>query len=64
MGEAYNTGYEAARHGEPFDANPYPDDGSWDSEQWDQGWADAIKFVKMQRIDHHHFLPLTEKNHD
>ena len=43
MMEAYNTGYEAAKQGEPSSANPYPD-RSWDSEQWAEGWADAMEW--------------------
>ena len=44
--EAYNTGYEAARHGEPLSDKPYPE-GSWDSEQWDEGWADAMEWYSF-----------------
>jgi len=37
--EAYNTGFEAAKQGEPKSANPYT--AGWDHDQWDLGWEAA-----------------------
>lgn len=37
--DAYNTGYEAAAHGEPATANPYAK-GTWDAANWDAGYED------------------------
>jgi hypothetical protein len=37
--EAYNTGFEAAKQGEPRTANPYAA-GTWDSDNWFAGWDD------------------------
>ena len=36
--EAYNTGYEAAKLGEPRDANPHYR-GTIDYANWDAGWV-------------------------
>lgn len=38
--EAYNTGFEACKRGEPITANPYPPE-SWDSDNWSAGWFAA-----------------------
>ena len=35
--DAYNTGFEAAKQGEPRNANPYAV-CTWDYDQWDFGW--------------------------
>ena len=39
--EAYNTGYEAARQGEPHIANPYCR-GTWDYANWLAGWTAGL----------------------
>jgi ribosome modulation factor len=39
--EAYNTGYEAARQGEPRDANPYCR-GTIDAANWLAGWLAGL----------------------
>ena len=39
--EAYNTGYEAARQGEPRSANPYCR-GTWDYANWLAGWTAGL----------------------
>jgi ribosome modulation factor len=38
--EAFNTGYEAYRQGEPRNANPYCA-GTYDSQEWFAGWDEA-----------------------
>ena len=38
--EAYNTGYEAAKQGEPRTACPYAA-GTWNADNWFAGWDDA-----------------------
>ena len=38
--DAYNTGYEAAKQGEPRTACPYAA-GTWDADNWLAGWDDA-----------------------
>ena len=38
--DAYNTGYEAARQGEPRSANPYAR-RTVDRLDWDPGWVDC-----------------------
>lgn len=38
--EAYNTGYEAAKQGEPRTACPYPA-GTWDADNWMAGYEAA-----------------------
>ena len=37
--EAYNTGFEAAKQGEPRTACPYAA-GTWDADNWLAGWTD------------------------
>ena len=39
--EAYNTGYEAARQGEPRSANPYCR-GTVDAANWLAGWTAGL----------------------
>ena len=39
--EAYNTGYEAARQGEPHVANPYAK-GTIDYANWLAGWTAGL----------------------
>ena len=39
--EAYNTGYEAAKHGEPHIANPYCR-GTWYYANWLAGWTAGL----------------------
>jgi ribosome modulation factor len=38
LGDAYHTGYEAAKQGESREANPYPQD-TWTATNWDEGWC-------------------------
>jgi len=40
--EAYSTGYEAAKQGEPRTACPYAAGTcTWDADNWFAGWDDA-----------------------
>lgn len=40
--DAYNTGSEAAKQGEPRNANPYAS-CTWDHDQWFAGWDDEME---------------------
>lgn len=39
---AYHTGFEAAKQGEPRNANPYAS-CTWDHDQWFAGWDDEME---------------------
>ena len=45
---AYNTGYEAAKQGEPRSANPYCR-GTWNYANWLAGWDDAAPHGWLMR---------------
>lgn len=40
--DAYHTGFEAAKQGEPRNANPYAS-CTWDHDQWFAGWDDEME---------------------
>ena len=59
--EAYNTGYEAAKQGEPRSANPYCR-GTVDAANWLAGWtAEAPHGWLMRYSDAAYLRPATSR---
>ena len=59
--DAYNTGYEAARQGEPRNANPYCR-GTVDAANWLAGWtAEAPHGWLMRYSDAVYLRPATSR---
>ena len=59
--EAYSTGCEAARQGEPCSANPYCR-GTIDADNWDAGWrAEAPHGWLMRYSDASYIRPATAR---